>query len=238
MKQNNPKPDRDTELIVFDFDHTLYNGDSGSDFFYWLLQKNLWRKLVALLVTPLVAPFVVYLPTRRRALTLYIWIATVGLAKKNNLDGLIKTYVQQHESKIRQRLLPKALSVFEQHRRKGDQVIVATGAPAQLAHEILTLVKQTDLPIFGSELIPGCGAMRLSRHCHHEEKMRILREHGYADIAMAYSDSTADLPLLKAARKPVVVNPKTSCEAFFRQVLPEDTPLLNWGCPKRGGTPV
>ena len=63
----------------------------------------------------------------------------------------------------------------------------------------------------------------------------MLRERGYGDIAVAYSDSSADLPLLKAARAPVVVNPKRGREAFFRHVLPAGTPILNWGCPGRGG---
>jgi len=238
MNQDYPQPANDAPLIVFDFDHTLYEGDSGSDFFYWLLQRNIWRKGLALFITPLVAPWVAYLPTRRRALNVYIWIATAALAKKNPLNALIESYVQQHEAQIRQRLLAPALAVFEQHRRKGEHVIVATGAPPQLAHAILALVGQTGFPLLGSQLVPSCGAMRLSRHCHHEEKMRMLRESGYADIAMAYSDSHADLPLLKAARKPVVVNPKASREALFRQVLPEGTPLLNWGCKKRGGARI
>ena len=64
---------------------------------------------------------------------------------------------------------------------------------------------------------------------------RMLRERGYGDVAVAYSDSCADLPLLKAAHKPVVVNPKKAREAFFRRVLPRDTPILNWGCQDRGG---
>jgi len=238
MNQDYPKPNGDAKLIVFDFDHTLYDGDSGSDFFYWLLQRNFWRKGLALLVTPLVAPLVAYLPTRRRALNVYIWIATLGLANKEGLDHLIKTYVQQQQTDIQQRLLASALAVFEQHRRAGEQVIVATGAPPQLARAILELAKQSGFPVLGSVLVPSYGAMRLSRHCHHEEKMRMLRECGYADIAIAYSDSHADLPLLKAARKPVVVNPKAAREAFFRQVLPEGTPLLNWGCKKRGGARI
>ena len=68
--------------------------------------------------------------------------------------------------------------------------------------------------------------------------MRMLRERGYGEVAVAYSDSSADLPLLKAARAPVVVNPKASRVAYFRQVLPPGTPVLNWGCVDRAGDPV
>lgn len=63
----------------------------------------------------------------------------------------------------------------------------------------------------------------------------MLREQGYGDVAVAYSDSTADLPLLMAAKVPVVVNPKPKREKLFRRVLPPGTSIIHWGCPRRGG---
>jgi phosphatidylglycerophosphatase C len=66
----------------------------------------------------------------------------------------------------------------------------------------------------------------------------MLREQGHADIDIAYSDSRADLPLLKAARAPVVVNPKGDTVELFRRELPAGTPILNWGCRDRAGDPV
>jgi phosphatidylglycerophosphatase C len=55
---------------------------------------------------------------------------------------------------------------------------------------------------------------------------------------VAYSDSTADLPLLQAAAAPVVVNPKPAGWSFSAACCPGGTPILNWGCPGRGGEPV
>lgn len=67
----------------------------------------------------------------------------------------------------------------------------------------------------------------------------MLREAGYAQVvAVAYSDSTADLPLLQAATSPVVVNPKPAALDDFRRALPADTPMLHWGAKHRGGRPV
>jgi phosphatidylglycerophosphatase C len=66
----------------------------------------------------------------------------------------------------------------------------------------------------------------------------MLQERGYGQIAVAYSDSSADLPLLQAARAPVVVNPKPKSVEMFRRVLPPGTPILNWGCKDRAGDPV
>ena len=67
-------------------------------------------------------------------------------------------------------------------------------------------------------------------------KMTMLRAAGYTQqVAAAYSDSSADLPLLHAAQQPVVVNPKAGRVAMFRRVLPAGTPILNWGCQGRAG---
>ncbi len=92
--------------------------------------------------------------------------------------------------------------------------------------------------MIGSLIGPRLGAVTATRHCHNQEKMRMLRELGYGAIAKAYSDSIADLPLLQAAAAPVVVNPKASAVAVFRQALPSGTPILNWGCRDRAGDAV
>ena len=70
-------------------------------------------------------------------------------------------------------------------------------------------------------------------------KMTMLRDAGYTQpVAIAYTDSSADLPLLQAAAHPVVVNPKAGSVDMFRKVLPAGTPILNWGCADRAGQRV
>ncbi len=233
-----PAPADDAPLVVFDFDHTLYDGDSGSHLFGWLLGRNPLRLLAALLATPVLGPLVACLRTRRHGISGYVWIATFGMRRPGDFNRLIDLYVATHEDEIRKRLLPAALAVFSRHRATGDRVVVATGAPPELARAILAFVAEQDVTVIGSQVGPRLGAVIAMRHCHHEEKMRMLRERGYGRIAVAYSDSTADLPLLQAAAVPVVVNPKPAKVELFRRVLPKGTPILNWGCPGRGGEPV
>ncbi|WDS35613.1 haloacid dehalogenase-like hydrolase [Pseudoxanthomonas sp.] len=233
-----PVPADDAPVVVFDFDHTLYDGDSGSHLFAWLIKRSWLRIVVALLLTPLLGPLVAMLPTRRRGISGYVWIATFGLHRRRDLDALIDQYVAANKQDMRGRLLPQALEVFTAHRVAGDRVVVATGAPPELAREILSFVAHQDVPVIGTLVGPKFGAVAARRHCHHEEKMRMLREQGYGDIAAAYSDSAADLPLLLAARRPVVVNPKATKVDLFRRLLPSGTPILNWGCASRGGDPA
>ena len=233
-----PLPRADAPAVVFDFDHTLYDGDSFGHVLGWLLKRNPARTAVALVATILLGPMVAWLPLRRRGISGYVWIATFGLHGRRSFDALLDKYVSSHKDEIRERLLPVALEVFRNHREAGDRVVVATGAPPELARAILAFVAHEDVPVIGTAVGPRFGAVVATRHCHHEEKVRMLRERGYGEIAAAYSDSSADLPLLKAARAPVVVNPKAKRVAMFRKVLPPGTPILNWGCKSRAGDPV
>lgn len=230
------EPAQDAPLVVFDFDHTLYAGDSGGHLFMWLVRRAWWRRLLALLVAPVAGPMIAFLPTRRAGISAFVWVGTVGLHRRRDLDELIDRYVAAHVQAIRARLLPVALQVLHAHRAAGDRVVVATGAPPRLARAILAFVAHEDVPVVGTLVGPKFGAVGALRHCHHEMKMTMLREAGFVQpIERAYSDSSADLPLLRAARRPVVVNPKADSVAMFRRVLPPGTPILNWGCAGRAG---
>ena len=225
-------------LVVFDFDHTLYDGDSGGHLVTWLLKRSWPRRLAALLALPILLPLVAFLPTRRYGISGFLWIGTIGLHERKQLDTLIDAYVLHDEERIRARLLPAALAVLQQHREAGDRVLVATGAPPELARAILDFVAHKDLPVIGSVSRPFFGGLVTRDHCHHENKMRMVRAAGYGPIDIAYSDSAADLPLLLAARAAVVVNPKAGRVEMFRRVLPPGTPILNWGCADRAGDAV
>jgi phosphatidylglycerophosphatase C len=223
------------KLVVFDFDHTLYDGDSGGHLVGWLIRRSAWRSIAAILAAPILLPLVAFLPTRRFGISGFLWIGTLGTHARHDLDALIDQYVTHDAANIRARLLPKALAVLQRHRDAGDDVLVATGAPPELARAILDFVAHQDLPVIGSLSRPFLGGLVTREHCHHENKMRMVRAAGHGPIEVAYSDSAADLPLLLAARAPVVVNPKRGRVDMFRRVLPPGTPILNWGCAERGG---
>src|SRR5690606_41514393 len=146
--------------------------------------------------------------------------ATFGTHGRAAMDALIDRYVAENTGDIRRRLLPAALKVLHRHRGNGDRVLVATGAPPELARAILDFVAHEGLPVIGSLGKPFLGGFITDQHCHAQNKMRMIWDAGYDRIAIAYSDSRADLPLLRAADAPVVVNPKQSAVATFRQWLP------------------
>jgi phosphatidylglycerophosphatase C len=233
--RGDPMPRMAPLTVVFDFDHTLYDGDSGSHMVRWLLARNPLRMLVALLASPVLLPMLAWLPTRRRAVSGYFWIGTFGLHEVHDFDALVERYVLAHADEIHARLLLQGMETLREHRVDGDRVVVATGAPPVLARQILAAANQQDVPVIGSVLKPCCGGLIAARHCHAEVKVAMLAEAGITGIDRAYSDSLADLPLLLAAAEPVVVNPKHAALETFCARLPAGTPMLNWGCTERSG---
>jgi phosphatidylglycerophosphatase C len=226
-------------LVVFDFDHTLYDGDSGCHLIRWLITRSWWRSTLAIAAAPVLVPMLAFLPMRRAGISGYLWLGTIGLRRRGDLDELIRRYVASDAQAIQLRLLPIGLEALERHRLAGDNVVIATGAPPELVRAILAIVAREDVPVVGTQVGPRAGAVIALRHCHFKMKLRMLREAGFAaPVAYAYSDGRTDLPLLQSAGHPVVVNPKRGNVAVFRRALPAGTPILNWGCPGRGGARV
>ena len=125
MTTHYPTPRDDAPLVVFDFDHTLYDGDSGTHLFASLIKRNPLRMLAALLVTPIAGPLVAMLPTRRTGISVYVWIGSFGLHRARDFNKVIDSYVLRNEAQMRAKLLPQALEVFAAHRAKGDRVAVS-----------------------------------------------------------------------------------------------------------------
>lgn len=223
-------------VVIFDFDHTLYDGDCGREWIAWLIRRHPIRLVLALLASPLLGMMIVYLPTRRMGIAGYIWIATVGGSHSVPLQAHLERYLQGHRTHLQAKLLAQGIAVLQAHRRAGHRVIVATGSPTILVQAIVDQVMHlANMIVVGSELGDWAGGRCLARHCHAAEKVRMLNERGIVGWQWAYSDSTADYPLLSAARHPTVVNPKVNQIAFWQQSLPKGTPIENWGCSTRGG---
>lgn len=220
----------DADLVVFDFDNTLVRGDSGGALIAWLIRRSPWRLVLGVLASLVLGPMVAMLPTRRVGISGYVWIATVGLRGRRDFDTLIDAYVLRNDAALRARVLPQAVAVLHAHREAGDRVVIATGAPPELARAILAFVAHEDVPVVGTEVGRRFGAVIAKRHCHAANKLVMLREAGFTGpIVRAYTDSTADMPLLRAAKHPVVVNPKPGARDTFREALGKDVDMRDWG---------
>lgn len=222
------RDDSQPALIVFDFDGTLYRGDSGIALVIWLLRAHPLRMAAALLVAPVLGPLFRWLRWRRTVVSGFLWIASVGLPEHVCATRL-EQYVRVNAAKLRGRLLVEGIACMARHRADGEQVVIATGAPPELVGQILALVAHEPVPVVGTLLGRRAGGLVALRHCHAEEKLRMLREAGYEQpIAVAYSDSTADLPLLQSAQQPVVANAGAKARSAFAQALGARMHTVRW----------
>lgn len=215
-------------LVVFDFDNTIYAGDSGTELVTWLLSQNWWRVIAASLISPAIAPLWLCAHTRRRAISTYLWIGTVGVPGVD-MSTNIDRYVATELGRLRTRLRPQGMDALAAHRDAGDQVVVVTGAPWELVRTVLGSDASDPIRVVGSTSRRFMGGLILDRHCYAVQKLAMLYDAGHtAPIVIAYSDSTIDLPILTHAGKPILVNPRASHIAVFRRTLGAEIEIRNW----------
>jgi phosphatidylglycerophosphatase C len=219
----------DVRLIVFDFDNTLYAGDSGTQLITWLLRRNWWRMLAATLAAPVIAPLWLGASARRLAISTYLWIGTVG-ARHGEMTHVVDRYVAAADvAALRSRLRPQGMDAVAGYRRPGDQVVVLTGAPRELVQTILASDAGDPVCVVGSTSRGFMGGLVIDRHCYGVHKLTMLHAAGHTvQPATAYSDSPIDLPLLRRAAKPILVNPSAFRVALFRRILGADVEIQYW----------
>ena len=211
-------------VAVFDFDHTLTGRDSFGLLCRWLLRRQPWRYGAALCSLPLTGPMMGWRATRRPGVQFFVWLATLGL-ERESLDALIAA----HLGEFRPPLLDAALARLARHVDDGHHVVVATGSLESLARAILAESGLGHVEVVGSSLRTGLGGLVADRHCHGERKIEMLTERGYPPPwDYVYSDSSADLPILRAARNAFLVDPRASCRSRVSAALGRELEVLRW----------
>jgi phosphatidylglycerophosphatase C len=122
---------------------------------------------------------------------------------------------------------PRAVAALRAHLAAGDRVIVATGSEEKLVRAVLAGLGLADVELIASqiELEP---VVRIRRHCYGAAKCVALADAGHARWDVAYSDSLADLPLLRAADRPVLVDAKSEMVAEATRLLGRAPEVVDW----------
>jgi phosphatidylglycerophosphatase C len=208
-------PDR-RAVVVFDLDGTLVAGDSFGAFLRHLLTRRPSRLVVALLTAPVWGPALAVGRLRLPAERWLVWLATVGL-DADRFAAAARAFAAEHAG------------------APGGRVVVATACPSPLAAEVCRVIGLEDVEVVASDLrrtrwappaptVPARG----------EGKVQALRAAGVPlPLDHAYSDSASDLPLLRAARVPHVVDPSPRDLARLRAALGPDVEVLRWARRRR-----
>ena len=213
-----PHPETDAcpaaDVVVYDFDGTLVEGDIGAAFVHHLLQG--WRRWLALPVAPLGLLLMAAGPTRRAGVALFFRIASLGRPIAV-IETLATTFSEARVLRRRER----ELTWLAADLAAGRRVVIATGAFEMLARVVLRRLGLEDrVVLVASRLRPGRIGLGVARHCNGEAKLRALTEDGFPPpYAKAVSDSWADAPLLAAARDAVLVNASAKSRRVVRRAV-------------------
>jgi len=215
-------------IALFDFDHTLIRHDSFAAFAGRLLRRDWWRVAAAAGLSPLLAPLLPLRRTRGVPVLALLWLATLGLDPER-LDRHVEAHVARLAADPDALVHREGLARLREHQRAGHRVVIATGALEGLARSICDALALDELEIVGSTLRPWAGGMTAREHCFGERKVAMLRARGFPPPwPYVYTDSAADLPLLRHAGEGFLVNPTRRALARALRELPAPPVVLRW----------
>lgn len=140
-----------------------------------------------------------------------------------------------YESRIRSLYRPGALRALEEHRGRGDRLVLLTSAPTYLSELVVgelkldgMLCNRFEVNAQGIHTGRTVGAL-----CYGIGKLshaKAFAERGGVGLANCafYTDSYSDLPVLEAVGRPVAVNPD---RRLRRAAVQRGWELVDWGRP-------
>jgi len=187
--------------VLFDLDGVITVADSFG-LFMRERYAGFGRKLLLVPALPWLA--LAWLFSWRLTVRTLVHVGLLGLDERRYRDAA-QDFAGRLVRRPRQ-FQRDALSVLRRHQVDGDRVIVVTGCERTVARGLLDELGLPEVELVASELAPGWFGMRLKRHNVGRRKLQSLAEAGVARWQRAYGDSSLDIPMLKAAEQPVLVN--------------------------------
>ena len=180
-------------MNIYDFDKTIYDGDSTTNFYKFCLKKRPW---IALGLFRVLVPFTAYLFGKGTKTAFKEQIYRGFLPK-------IKDKREEYLSEFWEKNFCKIKKLYLKHQREDDIIISASP---------LFVVKPcTDRLgikyVYASEVDPDTGAYD-GINCHGEEKVRRFEKAGFnkQDAEEFYSDSLSDTPLAEISETAFIVS--------------------------------
>lgn len=196
-------------LALFDLDNTLLAGDSDYAWGQFLVEKG-----VVDAATYEAANQRFYEDYKRGDLDIHEFAAFAFRPLTEHPTEQLVAWRQQFlEEKIRPIMLSKGIETIEQHRRRGDAILIITATNSFVTQPIAEAFGVSELIATEPERIDGAYTGKiLGTPCFQEGKVIRLRQwldqHALSlDGSTFYSDSHNDIPLLESVERPVAVDP-------------------------------
>lgn len=187
-------------MNVYDFDKTIYRGDSTIDFYLWCLKR---KPLIIFLLPIQFWGFLMYkIGIKDKAYfkeKFYVFLRFINVSNflinkfwNEKINGICYWYIKK--------------------KQKSDVII--TASPEFL---IYPLKEKLDVGDVIASIVDSKTGKLLSKNCYGEEKVvRFKKLYKNKKINNFYSDSKSDLPMAKIAKKSFLVNIKNdTIDNFF-----------------------
>lgn len=178
------------KVKIYDFDGTIYDGDSSVDFYTFCLKKKIsmckhFPKMIWYLIL-----YTLSIKTKTEMKEVFFSF----LKDFNNMEDLIEEFWNKNNVKIKKWYLEK----------KHNNDIIISASPEFLLKYICNKLKVKNL--IASDVDIKTGKFNL-KNCYGDEKVkRLFDKYKDIEIEEMYTDSESDLPLLKLSKKGYIVN--------------------------------
>lgn len=183
------------QINIYDFDHTIYDGDCTLDFYLFCFRRK--PTIVLAAVAPIVIGllFVLKLKTREQFKQAFY----TSFLPKVDSDNLLPYFWGENIHKIKS---------FYLAQKKFDDIIISASPRFILQHA----TDRLGVRLIASEVDMKTGKL-LSKNCRGDQKVTALREstliNSTDSIKAAYSDSLTDRPLVALAQQGFLVKKNT-----------------------------
>jgi len=193
-------------MNVYDFDNTIYDGESGLDIFMYFLKKD------PLGVFKYAGKFMEgFIRYKRNKIQIddvkneYGYMLKEYLANVKNLEDELEKFWDKHEKKIKP---------FYEKVRKDDDIIMSA-CPEPMLKIMLNRMGVDDSRIVGTEVDLETG--EIGRVNYRENKAKAFKElFPGAEIDDFYTDAMSDAPLMKLAKRVFLVKKDKISEFDFK----------------------
>ena len=217
-------------LVLFDFDKTIVNKDTGAAYMRFMLCQNPLRLLAGIVSLGFTAPFLLHAKTKTICFSLLLYLATWGMSPRRIID-LRKTFVTKYLNDTSTIIYQSARKQLLSHLQNADKVVVVSGASTWMVKSVF---KQSVLPSVDfvcSEEQYTCKGLVSQFHCYGSNKVKRIQQKynlEHYDSIIGYSDSSADIPILSLCAKRYIVNPRDKCLTKFTQSFTCGIEVVNW----------
>lgn len=177
-------------MNVYDFDNTIYNGDSSIDFYLFCLHI---KPYIIVLFPAILIGFILYkLKVKEKE---YFKEKYFSFLKYfSNIDKLVSKFWDKKEKNVKEWYL----------KQKNKDDVIITASPEFLIKEISD---RLGIKFLIASNVDASNGLFLSKNCYGSEKVnRFLEKFGDCKIDSFYSDSMSDLPMMKLAEKAYLVS--------------------------------